>query len=58
MLGEYHAMRAMAKADATLGGHAEQQTLEHFAAKHALSPPRSWRREEHHEELDSRLKLT
>ena len=48
----------MAKADATLGGHAEQQTLEHFAAKHALSPPRSWRREEHHEELDSRLKLT
>ena len=42
----------MAKADATLGGHAEQQTLEHFAAKHALSPPRGAgvAREEHNEE--------
>ena len=50
VLSEYHAMRAMAKADATLG-HAEQQALEHFAAKHALTAAEV-AREEHHEELD------
>ena len=44
-------MRAMAKADATLGGHAEQQALEleHFAAKHALTAA-ELAREEHNEE--------
>ena len=42
-------MRAMAKADATLGGHAEQQALEHFAVKHALTAA-ELAREEHNEE--------
>lgn len=51
MLSEYHAMRTMAKADATLGLD-EQQALERFAAKHALTAAEVAREVKRHEELD------